>query len=279
MALNFPRLGVIGAGKMGGALIRGVLSAGLCPPDRVCFSCASAQSRTRLAQETGARPLANNSEVLAASDLVVLAVKPQVAPQVLREIAPFVSPRHLIVSLVAGLRLATLEAVLGKQTRLVRAMPNTPCLVAASATAYCANAAASPEDLRIVEQLFAAVGECLPVSEALLDAVTGLSGSGPAYVAIFIEALTDGGVRAGLPRDIAYRLALQTVLGTAKMLRETGIHPAQLKDMVTSPGGTTIAGLQALEQGGFRAAVMNCVLAATLRAEELGRLAQSDENS
>ncbi|GBD36130.1 Pyrroline-5-carboxylate reductase [bacterium HR36] len=272
MAADFPRLGVIGAGKMGGALVRGVLAAGLTTPESVCFSCARAESRVRLAQQTGARAMADNVQVVAESDMVVLAVKPQVAMEVLREIAPRVAPRHLIISIVAGLRLAVLEKVLGQQTRLVRAMPNTPCLVGASATAYCANQTVGPDDLRVVEQLFSAVGDCLAVSEGLLDAVTGLSGSGPAYVAVFLEALTDGGVRAGLPREVAWRLALQTVWGTAKLFRETGWHPAQLKDMVTSPGGTTITGLQVLEQGAIRGTVMNAVYTAASRAGELGQL-------
>ncbi|MCS7166978.1 MAG: pyrroline-5-carboxylate reductase [Gemmatales bacterium] len=275
MTTVFPRLGIIGAGRMGGALLRGVLAAGVTTPDAVCFSCARAESRQRLAQQTRARALADNAQVVAESEAVVLAVKPQVAGAVLREIAPVWTRDRLLISVVAGLRLASLEGMLGGSARLVRAMPNTPCLVGAGITAYCTNAQVRAEDVQVVERLFGAVGDCLAVQEAWLDAVTGLSGSGPAYVAVFVEALTDGGVQVGLPREVAYRLALQTVKGTVALLQQTGQHPAQLKDMVASPGGTTMAGLHALEQGAFRAAVMNAVVAATARAQQLGQLPET----
>ena len=270
MADEFPRLGFLGAGKMAAALVRGVLAAGLTRPDRIYVSSAREESRRCLAQETGVRAVSGNRQVVFESDVILLAVKPQVAVEVLREIASAVQEKHLVVSVVAGLRLATMQAIFGRPVRLVRAMPNTPCLVGASATAYCAGSDVGPKDCELVERLFGAVGECVAVPEALLDAVTGLSGSGPAYVAVVIEALTDGGVRAGLPREVAYRLTLQTVLGTAKLLREQPLHPAQLKDQVTSPGGTTIAGLHRLEEGGLRAALINAVVAAAERARELG---------
>jgi pyrroline-5-carboxylate reductase len=270
MSDEFPRLGFLGAGKMAAALVRGVLAAGLTTPDRIYVSSAREESRRGLARTTNVQAVDSNCEVVGKSEVVVLAVKPQVAATVLREIAPAVQERHLLISVVAGLRLATMQAILGPRVRLVRAMPNTPCLVGASATAYCSGSTARPEDCALVERIFQAVGECLAVPEEWLDAVTGLSGSGPAYVAVVIEALTDGGVRAGLPREVAYRLTLQTVLGTVRLLRECQLHPAQLKDQVASPGGTTIAGLHRLEEGGLRAALINAVVAATERARQLG---------
>jgi pyrroline-5-carboxylate reductase len=179
--------------------------------------------------------------------------------------------RHLILSIAAGVTLAQMTQALGEGRRLVRVMPNTPCLVGASASGYAAGPGASADDVRLVDRPLNSVGKAFPLPEKLLDAVTGLSGSGPAYVFVLIEALADGGVRAGLPRDVALQLAAQTVFGAAKMLLETGLHPAALKDQVASPGGTTIAGLHALEQGGFRAALIDAVVAAANRSMELGR--------
>jgi pyrroline-5-carboxylate reductase len=180
--------------------------------------------------------------------------------------------RPLLVSVAAGVSLQAIGDRLGVPgARLVRVMPNTPCLVGASASAYCPSAGATPEDCRLVDRLFNAVGRAVPVPEKLLDAVTGLSGSGPAFVFVIIEALSDGGVRMGLPRDLATQLAAQTVLGSAKLLLESGLHPGVLKDMVASPAGTTIAGLHALERGGLRAALIDAVEAATRRSAELGK--------
>ena len=221
---------------------------------------------------TGARATADNREVVAGSDLLVLAVKPQSMAALLAEIRPIVTARHLIVSIAAGITLRQLADGLGPDRRLVRVMPNTPCLVGASAVGLCAPATgATPEDVALVDRLLNAVGRAFRLPEHLLDAVTGLSGSGPAFVYVIIEALSDGGVRVGLPRDVATALAAQTVLGSAKMVLETGLHPGVLKDKVTSPGGTTIAGLHALERGGLRAALIDAVEAATRRATELGR--------
>jgi pyrroline-5-carboxylate reductase len=210
--------------------------------------------------------------VVAASDLLVLAVKPQAMESVLEEISGKVTPQqHLVISIAAGVPLSRIAAELGgHQHRLVRVMPNTPCLVGASASAYAAGPSATADDIRLVDRLFNSVGKAIAVPEKLLDAVTGLSGSGPAYVFVMLEALSDGGVRMGLPRDVANVLAAQTMYGAAKMLLETGLHPGALKDMVTSPGGTTIAGLHALEKGGARAALMDAVQAATQRSAELG---------
>ena len=201
---------------------------------------------------------------------MVLAVKPQSITQLLEEIRPGLTPEHLLISIAAGVTLRQLEAKLGP-VRLVRVMPNTPCLVGAGASGYTPGGSATQDDVALVDRLLNAIGRAYRVPEGLLDAVTGLSGSGPAFVAVIIEALSDGGVRVGLPRDVATALAAQTLLGTARMVLEAGLHPAVLKDMVSSPGGTTIAGLHALEHGGMRAALMDAVEAATRRATELGK--------
>jgi pyrroline-5-carboxylate reductase len=266
-----PRLGFLGAGKMATALAGGWLRAGLTTPERVCASDPIAAARTAFATHTGAVPLSSNQQVVTASDVLVLAIKPQQMAEVLHEIKGAVGPQHLVVSIAAGVTLRQMAEALGEGRRLVRVMPNTPCLVSASASAFAPSPAATAADIELVERLLNSVGRGFQVSEKLLDAVTGLSGSGPAFVFVMIEALSDGGVRVGLPRELATQLAAQTVLGAAKMLLETGLHPGALKDMVTSPGGTTIAGLHALERGGVRAALMDAVEAATRRATELGK--------
>ena len=216
------------------------------------------------------RPLPH-SQVAQNADVIFIAVKPQYVDTVLREVAPYLRADSVVVSIAAGIPLAALAAAAGPTTRLVRVMPNTPCLVGETAAAMCLGGAADEGDADTVRALFSAVGVVHRVDERLLSAVTGLSGSGPAYGFLAIEALADGGVRAGLPRDIATQLAAQTLLGAARMVLETGKHPGALKDMVTSPAGTTIAGVAALERGGLRAAFMEAVACATARAEELSR--------
>ncbi len=266
-----PRVGFLGAGKMATALARGWLTAGLVSADRILASDPVPQARQAFEAETGLRATDSNRDVVGSSDLLVLAVKPQSMKALLAEIRPWVTDRHLVVSIAAGVPLRQLAEGLGTDRRLVRVMPNTPCLVGASASGYAPAEAATAEDAALVDRLLNAVGRAFRLPESLLDAVTGLSGSGPAFVYVMIEALSDGGVRVGLPREVATVLAAQTVLGAAKMVLETGTHTGVLKDMVASPGGTTIAGLHALEKGGLRAALMNAVQEATRRAIELGK--------
>jgi pyrroline-5-carboxylate reductase len=267
---EIPTVGFLGAGQMATALARGWIAAGLLQAQQVIASDPLPKARQSFAELTRAKITANNLEVVQAGKLLVLAVKPQFMAALLAEIGPKTTFDHLIVSIAAGVTLKQLAERLGKKCRLIRVMPNTPCLVGASASAFSLGEDAKPEDAALVERLFNAVGLAFRLPEYLLDAVTGLSGSGPAYVYVMIEALSDGGVRMGLPRDVATALAAQTVLGAAKMVLETGSHPSQLKDHVASPAGTTIAGLHALERGSVRSAFMNAVEAATERARELG---------
>lgn len=205
------------------------------------------------------------------ANVILLAVKPDQVNDVLAEARPHFTDKHLLVSIAAGVTLARMESVLPPGARVVRVMPNTPALVGASASAFALGKSAIAEDGQLAQKLFSSVGVAYQVKESLLDAVTGLSGSGPAYVFLMIEALSDGGVAAGLPRDIATKLAAQTLLGSAKLLLETGQHPGALKDMVTSPGGTTIEGIHELEKGGLRAALMNAVRAAADKSRKLGQ--------
>jgi len=255
---------------MATALARGLVKGSFASADCIIASDVSAQARERFTDATGARSVESNTSFLNNADIVVLAVKPQQMGEVLADIQPHVQSRHLVVSIAAGVPLSTLSAGLGTDRRIVRVMPNTPCLVGASASAFALGGAATDEDGQLVEDMLLTVGIAERVPEILLDAVTGLSGSGPAYVYQVIEALSDGGVRAGLSREVATRLAAQTVMGASRMVLETGQHPGVLKDAVTSPGGTTIAGLYALEQGGMRGALMSAVEQATARSRELG---------
>ena len=264
------RIGFIGAGRMATALARGWLSAGLTSAEKITASDPLREARERFASQTGAEVVDSNVEVLTNEEIVILSVKPQQMQNVVSDIQSHVTANHLIVSIAAGVSLKTLSDSLGQDSRIIRVMPNSPCLVGASAAAFSVGGTATEEDSALVERMLSLVGIAIPVAEHLLDAVTGLSGSGPAFVFQIIEALSDGGVRVGLPRDIALKLAAQTVLGAAKMVLETGEHPAALKDAVASPGGTTIAGLHALEQGGLRSCLINAVEAATIRSRELG---------
>jgi pyrroline-5-carboxylate reductase len=268
------RWGFIGSGKMATALIRGMLRAGTARPESVSASDPVDAARAALAEATGIAVAGSNRAVAGRSDVLVLAVKPQSMAAVMEELRPSVTGEHLVVSIAAGVSLATLGAGLGTD-RIIRVMPNTPALVGLGASGYCLGELAGVRDEAVVRSCLEAVGRAYRVPESLLDAVTGLSGSGPAFVYLMIEALSDGGVRVGLPRDVATALAAQTLLGAATMVLETGLHPGVLKDQVTSPGGTTIAGLHALERGGLRAALIDAVEAATRRSAELAAAAAS----
>ncbi len=268
--LEGRRIGFIGCGAMSEALAGGLVAAGV-PHDALRGADLSETQRAGFESRVGVKTTPDNAEVVGESDVVILCVKPNVVGAVLSSLGDAVDrARPLWISIAAGIPIAQLEAGLVGGARVVRSMPNTPALVGAGATALCANDAASEEDRAVAEAIFEAVGITWQApNEGLLDAVTGLSGSGPAYVFLILEALGDAGVRQGLPRDAAYRLAFQTVYGAAKLAIEDGRHPAALKDQVTSPGGTTIAGLEQLEAGGVRAALYNAVEAATARSRAL----------
>ena len=262
-------IGVIGAGNMAEALLRGVFAAGVLQPPQCVVTNKSCDERlARLARAWAVRTTRDKARLMAECGVIVLAVKPHDMPVVLREIAPHTSERHLIVSVAAGVACETIEGSLDTAA-VVRAMPNTSTAVRASATAIASGRRAGPDHLAVVRALFEAVGWVGVVPEALLDVVTAVSGSGPAYIYMLAEALAENGEAAGLPRDLARALVAQTVLGAGRMLTETGEAPELLRDRVTSPGGTTMAGVEALEQGGLRAAVRAAVAQATRRAREL----------
>jgi len=268
--LKTKTLGFLGAGNMAGAIVDGLLHGKVLAPDRILASDAKPERLEHLRKVRGIRTTGDNHALVRECDVVVLAVKPQVIDKVLKEVGGSVRGDQLVVSVAAGVPIEAIEARLPAGSHVVRAMPNTPATVQAGATAIAGGAHAIDADLRVARELFEAVGRVVTLDESLLDAVTGLSGSGPAYVMLIIEALADGGVKVGLHRDTALLLAAQTVFGSAKLLLETGEHPGRLKDMVTSPGGTAIAGLHTLESGGLRTTLIDAVEVATKRAGELG---------
>lgn len=261
-------IGFIGIGKMGAALIEGLQAKKVVTAAQIIACDADPQACSRAERELGVKVAADNKQVAQDAPAVVLAVKPNVVADVLDEIAEPLGAK-LLISIAAGIPTAAIEARLGESARVIRVMPNTPCQVGEAAACFALGKQAQEEDAELVQSLFGAVGVCLRVEEKLMDAVTGLSGSGPAYVALIIEALSDGGVKMGLPRDVATQLAAQTVLGTGKMILEQGIHPGQLKDQVTSPGGTTVEGLHVLERAGVRGAFVAAVEAATNKSRLL----------
>ena len=265
------KIGFVGAGNMATALIRGLLGAKASTPANIQASDVDAARTTALARELGIGVASNNTALAEWADILILAVKPQAMAGALRSFAHHFDRQKLLISIAAGTTSKSIEDAFEVAARVVRAMPNTPALVGAGATAVSRGKHATAEDMKTSIAIFSCVGLCIEVEETKMDAVTGLSGSGPAYVMLAIEALADGGVQAGLPRDVALVLATQTVLGSAQLVLTTKEHPAVLKDKVTSPGGTTIAGILELERAGFRSALIRAVVAATNRSAELGR--------
>ncbi len=265
------KIGFIGGGNMAEAIIKGLILGGLAGPAQIIVH-DIAQGRLDYLRETYAvTPAKTNTDVMAKANLVILAIKPQFLSGVLAEIGPLAKSSQIVVSIAAGVTLDSLQAVFHEPVPLVRVMPNTPALVQAGASALSRGTHTTGEQMDLVMNYFQSVGLAVEVEERLMDAVTGLSGSGPAYVFLFLEALTDAGVSLGLPRQTARLLANQTVLGSARLALEPGRHPAELKDMVTSPGGTTIAALHGLEKAGFRGLVMDAVIESARKAAELGK--------
>ncbi|MDP2757138.1 MAG: pyrroline-5-carboxylate reductase [Desulfurivibrionaceae bacterium] len=270
------KLGFVGGGLMAEALIKGITGAGLVKADQILVADPSSARRALLQKDYNVTAVSEATAVWAECKVVVLAVKPQVIGAVLCESREAINATHLLISIAAGVPLSVLEgAVSGRGCRVIRVMPNTPAIVLKGASALSPGQGVNPEDLAVATSIFDAVGVSFVLDESYLDAVTGLSGSGPAYVFTFIEALIDAGVKVGLARPVAQTLALQTVLGSVLLALDGTRHPAELRAMVTSPGGTTIAGLHELEKGAFRALVTNAVEAATNRSSELGRLVVS----
>ncbi|KAL1813501.1 hypothetical protein ACET3Z_023566 [Daucus carota] len=263
------KLGFIGAGKMAESIAKGVVQSGLLPAARIRTAHLGSARRTAF-QSFGVTVVDHNDQVVEDSDVVILSVKPQVVKGVVLELKPKLSKKQLLVSVVAGVKLKDLQEWSGHD-RFIRVMPNTPAAVGKAASVMSLGTAATEEDAELISKLFGAIGKIWKADEKLFDAITGLSGSGPAYMFLAIEALADGGVAAGLPRDLALGLASQTVLGAATMATATGKHPGQLKDDVASPGGTTIAGIHELEKGGIRGIFMNAVVAAAKRSRELSQ--------
>ena len=262
----------LGAGNMAGALIKGLLASGVLTPEQVLCTDVRKPRLDELKQKHGVRVLTSNEDAARQADVIVLSTKPQVFDRLLPEVRNGVRADALVVSIAAGIPISAIEAHLPPGTRVVRTMPNTPAIVDAGATAIAAGTHATEEDVALARALFESVGVTVVLDESLLDAVTGLSGSGPAYIFLIIEALADAGVKVGLHRESAQLLAAQTLFGSAKLLLETGEHPGKLKDMVTSPGGTAIAGLSSLEAGGLRTTLINAVETATARAKQLGEI-------
>ena len=275
--LKNKKIGFIGGGNMAEAMIKGLLSASFIEAKNVFVSEPSEAKRDTLHAEYKIKVSADNRELVKKCDIIILAVKPQIVQKVLRDIASLVGRDKLVISIAAGVPIAIMDDVLrggkNKKFSIVRTMPNTPALVQEGVTAIASGEHVRKIDVKIAHRIFEAVGRTVDVEEDQLDAVTGLSGSGPAYIFMLIEALSDAGVKMGLSREVANTLTIQTVLGSAKLARESGKHPGELKDMVTSPAGTTISGLHALEEGSFHTTLMNAVEAAPLRSRELGQIA------
>jgi pyrroline-5-carboxylate reductase len=264
------KIGFVGAGMMAEALMKGIISAGVATAEDIVASEIVPARRDYITKTLKVRTTVDNLDVAKSSNVILLAVKPQQMASVLEELKTVMTPGHLVISIAAGIKVDFIEKHIGGNVRVVRVMPNQPCQVGASASAFALGKSAKPEDKDTVQKILNSVGIAFPMDEKYLDAVTGLSGSGPAYVYMIIEAMADGGVLAGLPRDVSIALAAQTVLGAAKTVLETKKHPGELKDMVASPAGTTIEGIRILEQYSVRAAFIDAVEAGALKSTELG---------
>jgi pyrroline-5-carboxylate reductase len=274
-----PPIAFLGAGQMAEAFVRGLLRAELLQPSSVWVSDIRAGRAAQLASQLGVNAAAGNLEAVGHAELILLSVKPQDVPSLLDEIGADVRADQLVVSIAAGVQLRTLERRLPHHPPVIRVMPNTPALVQSGMAVLAPGSRVQPAHEATALRLFQALGRAITLPERHLDAVTALSGSGPAFLAVVAEALSDAGVRVGLPRDVAHLLAAQTMLGTGRMLADTGMHPALLKEAVTSPGGTSIAGVHAMERGGIRALLMDAIVAATERSAELGRAATDADSS
>ncbi len=274
--LKNRQVGFVGTGNMGEALIQGLLHGHVCKPEQILCSDTRPERLKVLRETYGVKGTSHNIEVVRHSEILILAVKPQIMKQVVSEISKYLDLSKLIISIAAGVPLDAIESCTKKDLKLIRVMPNICVSVREGVSAIAGGKHIQKEDLMIAKTIFDSVGKSLFVEETLLDAVTGLSGSGPAYIFLIIDALADAGVKVGLSRNDALTLASQTVLGAAKMLIETGEHPGKLKDMVTSPGGTAIAGLHTLEQGGLRTTLINAVEVATQRSKALGEMMKNN---
>lgn len=264
------RIAIIGAGAMGTAFANGIVSAGVLNAKDITVTDIDTAKLEQMAGKLGVSIAHSYADAMASADVVLLAVKPGVLIDILSELSESIRSDQLVISIAAGVKLETIESAMPRGTAVIRTMPNTPALIGQGAIGFARGRSATNEHVAAAKTLYDAVGISFEVPEKMLDAVTGLSGSGPAYVYMMIEALSDAGVRVGLPRNIALPLAAQTVMGAAKMVLDTGEHPARLKDQVTTPGGTTIAGIDMLDRYGFRTALMEAVKAAAKRSEELG---------
>jgi pyrroline-5-carboxylate reductase len=270
---DMPVIGFVGGGRMAEAMIRGLLASHYLTTDRIWVAEAIPDRRAQLAKSHGITVVPTIPELVAGSGAVVIAVKPGDVPQVLAEMAPSIGVRP-VISIAAGITIRSLAKGLRREGGIVRVMPNAPAFVGAGACAWCPGPGVGAEEEALVTRLLSAVGTATKVKEEWMDAVTAVSGSGPAYVMLFVEAMIEAGVRVGLPRDIATSLVLQTLLGSARMAAELGEHPAAIREMVTSPGGTTASALEVLESGGLRGTIMKAVLAARDRSAQLAALAK-----
>lgn len=272
---KIPQLGFIGAGRIVEVLTKGLVAAGVVQNNNVWAS-APVEKELQWIRHLGCNVSLENKDILEQNQTVILAVKPQVLPKVLAEIAPVVTEDHLILSVAAGITLSKIEKILPSKSRVVRIMTNTPVMFRNGVSAFSMGSSVKQEDHQVVYKLLSSIGYCVEVKEELMDTVTGFAGGGPAYLYMVIEALADGAVRGGINRVDAVKMATQMTIGAARMVQETGYHTGELKDAVCSPGGTTIVGVHALEQGRLRATLMDAVSAAGLRAKELGSTINGD---